>query len=389
MDKLEMTGEELKTLIDAAQKILAGEKATLPDLELKVATKIEAVDKSQAVEHGFGDNVAIHAKPQRTEKDFILTKAIRGLITRDWRGAEMERDWVRSSQSAMWGIQEKSTLEVTDDSLGGFFVPPVLMSELIPLLKAKSVFRAAGARVITDAPLSLNINRQLTASTLYWVGMGAQAANVTESNPTYGQLTLMLRRGAVLVPIDIDLLRNATMAAEQLVRQDLVEQVALGHDLAHWDGAGGTEPRGIRNDPDLHSTSIGGAVTFDHLKDAQTAIDARNGAYNAWITSPTVAGYLRKKKNSVNDYLWDIDPTGKEPNRLLGMPVYTSTQITAGEILLGNFPEFIIAEGGPLEIQILREADAKQLKIDILAVTRIDGVARQIHSFQRLYGITS
>ena len=29
MDKLEMTGEELKTLIDAAQKILAGEKATL------------------------------------------------------------------------------------------------------------------------------------------------------------------------------------------------------------------------------------------------------------------------------------------------------------------------------------------------------------------------
>ncbi len=73
----------------------------------------------------------------------------------------------------------------------------------------------------------------------------------------------------------------------------------------------------------------------------------------------------------------------------MSLPIFTSSQITAGEMMLGDFNQFVIAEGGPIEIQVLREADAKELKVDLLAVTRMDCAARQSACFQRLYGITS
>lgn len=388
-DELELTDEQVKGLMALASKMLDAEKKgeQTPEgeagLERKTPTGVAAIDQEKAVNRDesttFGKGILIKARPDRK---FSLAAAIKGAAGYGWKGAELEKEWV-----------QKTTLEVDDDSLGGFLVPDEVRQEIMPYLKAKAVFRSLGATVLSDAAVVTHLPTQESATSDYWVGMGAQSSAITQSEPTFGSKQLVLKRHATRSIIDESLIKHSPFAVEALVRKDIVEQMALGEDSKFWNGAGGTEPRGILYDPSLTNTysAIGAVSIFTHIKGALDTMSARNAAdsITGMAMHPTTYGYLTSKVDGVDRaYLWP-DMSAGWKKQIAGFPVSTSTQISSGYVLIGNFSEFFIAEGGSILIKILREKYADQLAIGVVASQEVDGLARQIKEFELLSGITS
>jgi HK97 family phage major capsid protein len=380
---------ELKELMKAALRSLTEEKKEAPEeqpVERKKPTEVAAVDPNEAVERDkeptFGTPTIIIHPEKHDLKNFSIAKAVRGVAFGNWKGAELEKEYVT-----------KTTLELDDDSLGGFLVPETIVSEIMPMLKAKAVFRAAGATLLPDAGQTTRLPTQTGATTAYWVGMSAQSSAITQSDPTFGQKSLELKRCAARSLIDVDLLRQSFASVEALVRKDIVEQIALAEDLAFWKGAGGTEPMGIIYDPDLNKTTGVGALDLeDDIKGAIDTMAAANADanLNALLMHPTVYGYITNKVDSVDRAKMFASYSADYRNlKVFGLPVFKSTQFDNDSILIANMSEYFIAESGGIEIQVLREKYADQLAIGIVAVHRVDGVARQTAEFRLLTGITS
>lgn len=384
-------------LLAKAKEILEAEQKGMPmelprDVERKPPAVTAAVDAQQAANRDmpvtFGVP-AVHTGPRRTLKDFSIAKAIRGKAFGDWRGAELEREWVRSHPVYLKdGTFETRALDITDDSTGGFLVPEEVAEQVIPMLKAASIVRAMGATIIPNAPQSFLLPGQSGATTAYWVGMTALPGPVTESDPSFRQIRLELKRVAALTKIDMDLLLHAVVSVEALVRRDIAEQIALAEDKAFLIGTGGMQPLGLISIPTVPRTDNVGRPDIDDLYDALHEIDARNGTYNAWAMHPTLWNTIRKTKSEVAEYLLQPNLIEGPRTQVLGLPVYLSTQLTSSYIILGNWPDYVIAEGGALEIHVLRERYADELKIGVLGVHRVDGAPRRPETFHILAGCT-
>lgn len=376
-----------------ASKMLESEKKgetsddSATGLERKDPTNVSAVDHEDAVNKEksttFGKGVLIKTRPDRELKDFSIAGAVRGLVTGRWNGCELEKEWI-----------QKTTLEVDDDSLGGFLVPDVTRSEIMEKLRAKEVFKAAGATILPDSPLVQNLPTQTGNTTAYMVGQGAQTSAITQSEPTFGNKRLVLRRMAARSLVDMSLLKRSPFAVEALVRKDIVKTMALKADQQHWKGQGGTEVDGILYDPSLTNThsSIGAVDLTTHVKGALDTMEARDAGDNitGMIMHPTVYGYLTNKVDGIDRaLLLGSYNQGYKGKQIFGYPVFTSTQIDSGYILIGDFSEYFIAEGGGIEIMVLRERYADQLAVGLVAVQEFDGLARQTAEFELLAGITS
>lgn len=377
------TGSPAPTAAGAETKDLGA--PAVETLAMKDPTKVAAVTAEDAVnkESRF-PAIQLRSKPDDL-KAFRISKAIFGIATGDWRGRELERDWIQESR----GSEVYKALGLVPDTAGGFLVPPEVSNELISKLTAKAVFRTAGAQVIPDAPPTLRIPRSTGTTTAYWVGDAPLSAAVTASDPAFGMLTLQLRWVAARTLIDERLIAHAVTAAEDVVRADIVQQIAIAEDAAYYGGTGGTQPLGLISQPGVTITDVAGAsLSFDSLLDAMQRIEAANGIYNAWLMHPTTLQTIRKWKSSTGEYQYIVDLAAAPRNQLLGLPVYTSTGISTAHIILGNFQNYIIADGGPLVLKVLRERYADQLQVGIVAAHATDGAPRQPAEFQ-VINITS
>ncbi len=385
----QMTDTDLQALIAKATEYLNQAEGEEPNMPAGVERKGEggptAVDPSQAVERDNYPSLgtpAIHTNTRKIE-DFSLAKAIFGRATGNWKGAELERDWVRS-HPAMMGretLEKQEILNVTDDVAGGFLVPEVTQAGIMPMLKSSSVVRSAGATVIENAPQSFLYNVQTGHTTTYWVGMEPLADAVTRSDVAFGQLRFELKRCAARVLIDIDLLRRA-QAVESLVRRDIAEELGLMQDRAFLQGLGGNQPLGLMTWPQLNTTDCGGAYALEHLFTMMDEITNRNGSYSSWVMHPQIWSNTRQFQDGIARYHL-MEDIRQAPGRVvLGMNVSTSTQLPTTEFFLGNWSDFLIAEGGPIEIHVLRERYLDHLQIGVLAVHRVDSGPRRIENFE-------
>jgi len=131
-----------------------------------------------------------------------------------------------------------------DQQGGGALVGPPEFGELITLFRNEAAVTAAGATVIPLPPTGrIQFPRQIGVTTGSWVG---EATDATKSYPQTGTLTLSAKKCISLVVMPNELLRFATVAAENLVRTDLTKTLALTADLAFLDGEGGDiKPHGL------------------------------------------------------------------------------------------------------------------------------------------------
>lgn len=330
-------------------------------------------------------------------KNFSIAKYIRGKlyermgISQPWRESGFEKEI------------SKALAEGTGSS-GGFLVPEQYMMTMIPLLQAKSVVRAAGATAYTVTRDELSLPKQSGSAGTTW---GYENEDMSEdTNPTFAQVTLQLRKLRALLYVSNELIDDADPAVDQLITVDLVKQISLAEDLAFLQGTGGARPLGLFYHPDVGTATLGsgnGATpTLDNFLNAIYAIDLQNGSYTGWVMHPRSLNSIRQIKDAQGNPIYWKDPLGRLPEQLFGLPIFTTTQITVTNtqgtsgavcsyIILANWPEVAIGQKNELRLEASREGGNawESDQTSFRAVRRVDMVPRQPNEVYVMKGVKS
>ncbi|MBX3397209.1 MAG: phage major capsid protein [Gemmataceae bacterium] len=275
-----------------------------------------------------------------------------------------EADWIGRK------LRRKALGLVAEE--GAELVPNAMLGELIELQRSLEVFASAGAREIALPPNGrVSFPKLASASLAYWVGEGA---SITESQPSTGNLELTAKKLGVFVKLNNELLRFASPSAEGLVRFDMARAAALKADLAMLEGSGSTQIKGITTYSGI-TTHVAGTTgangdTFTPADVAamEALLPDAVEAPTAWVMRKAMfAALVNRRADAVSaadgkgPFLFrDTRSLGADrPSELFGTKVVRSAQVAANRtkgsasnltyILLGHFPDWIIARLGVME----------------------------------------
>ena len=270
-------------------------------------------------------------------------------------------------------IASKALAEGTD-SAGGYLVPQEWMPDILGLLRANAIVRGANPRFV---PFNKQMN-QTSISSGASASYTAENSRITPSEQTFAEAVLMTPKNlTAMVPVSNYLLADAD-GADTLIRDDMVEVVALREDLAFLRGTGGGgEPLGLRNKVGITTDPItpptdGFQPTMSDLRRIRAYYLNNNaGAVElAWFFHPAFFAYLSTQTDADGHFLLDanllsLDADGRG-GVLDGTRFHLSTQIpinltqgassNATDLMLVNMRECIVGINQELELAVSTEA---------------------------------
>jgi len=351
-----MKKEELEGLIaDTVNEVVGDE---LKEVKQESKTQIEEVMQEQKTveqekETGKGNNAARFLRAIAAGKGDV-----------DKAASYAEKNWNDKAFA-------KQLLE-SDYDAGGVLVPDEYVAEIIDLLRAQSTVRAMGAQTVPMNSGSLTLPKLTGGSTASYVGENERGG---ASQPSFGSIQMSAKKLKAIVPISNDLIRDSSPQADTIVRDDLVQQMALREDIAFIrdDGTENT-PKGMYYWAESGNVFESGDISSDELDTVTN--DLTNAMFKladsdvpmanpGWIMSPRTKYYLMQLRDGNGNYAFREDLMG---NTLMGFPVMTTTQIpdnldasTDGdddesEIYFADFGQLVIAENTGLIIDVSTEA---------------------------------
>jgi len=308
---------------------------------------------------------------------FFFTRMAYGMATNDWSRAGYEKEVLDQTRALTTGL----------DSAAGYLLPIQVLAEMIPLLRARQVCVAAGARMLDGLSAGeLTIPKKTGGATAYWV---APNTAPTESNLTVGLVTARPHTLAVHTIVEKALAQRGIPSVENMVRMDAAEVWALEFDKQALLGTGASNtPLGVQNWPSIGSQSVGsiaGAGDLDEIMDMIGTVEDANAMQGApgFIIKPTDFRKIAKLKDTNGDYILRRDPKEGLDRRMLGQPVYESTQLTTGDFFFGNWQDLVLCEWGSLSAAASDQAGDAFLKrqIYMLLFQDVDSIVRNASSF--------
>ena len=366
---MKMTKEELAGLTASISKSMAG-----------LVTSGNRKSQGEVTKSVTSDQV----------ENISLVKCLRGSIYGNWTNATVEKQ----------AIQKELGEDVS--TAGGFLVPTQISNELIELLKAQTVVRQMpGVRTIPMDTDKLTMGRVDAGPAVTWGGENTTIAE--DTTMTFGQISLTLRKAVCLYETSRELIVDAKVSAEGLIRQELADALALAEDKAFLEGAGGTSPLGLYYHPLVNSTDLSGTPDLDDISDALYNVELYNGIVDGWISHPRLKNTLRKLKDFNGQYIFaDMKTTlggDKTYASISGIPFLPSTQVAitampaTGESYLvgGQWSNFIIGEKPGIRIESTDTGgDAFTAdQVWIKAVRRVDCALRHPKTFVVVKGMAA
>lgn len=258
----------------------------------------------------------------------------------------------KSYQSTVDLIESKSelrTMSVSSMSSGGALVPTEMASEMIELLYAKTVSLELGARTM-EFSSSISLGRMNSGATAYYVG---EAANITPSQPGFGELRMTGKKIAAIASITNELLRNPSVGADAIVRDALLHAMAERRDLSVLRGAGDSnQPKGvtkwINSSNYFNSTGTTTAQKIADIVKAVRLVDESQIPLDSggWVMSPRSKWSLFATLDSNSNYVFAAQLA---LGMLLGFPLRSTRQIpnnlgggSDSEVYFGAWNDLII-----------------------------------------------
>jgi HK97 family phage major capsid protein len=188
-------------------------------------------------------------------------KAVRGLVTGDWRGAENERQLSTGSNS-------------------GLLVPMSVMSTVWDMARARSIAALAGAQFVPMDDGRMSLVRVSDVS-----GLQVKTENEAFSGGgvTFDPVLLKAHTIGTVILMSRELAEDGLNVA-RAIEQTLAAGVADFLDKMIFIGSGDGEPLGLLNDEDINQVQADGAVSYAHLLRAWSLAKANN-AVNPNIVS--------------------------------------------------------------------------------------------------------
>lgn len=315
--------------------------------------------------------------PEEAEH-FSLGRMVRGMVTGNWRDAEVERR----------ALGEGTT------GAGGALTPEVLSLQVIDRIRAATRVLEAGALTVPLESDQHSIPRLAGGVTGTWK---IENMPVDEQNPTFQRVTFAPKTLAVLVKLSYELFEDMTSSSADLITNELVQGLSVTIDKEALAGTGALGgPTGLRNYAgiDVQSLGVNGAALTDWgpLVDGVSAVQARNIDPNALLYAPRTGKSLAKLKDTTNQPL--------QPPRLLdGIRQLSTSQIsttitqgTSGdcsEIYAGRWSDLLIGFRPAFGVRVVqaRERFIDNLQIGLVAWARMDVQLAHTESFTVVTGV--
>jgi HK97 family phage major capsid protein/HK97 family phage prohead protease len=310
---------------------------------------------------------------RRDTQRYSLMRAIRAAANKDWTkaGLELEANQALSKKlnrmprsDTAWfvpldvlmrdlpvhtfgrrdmtvaGVSGSNYLVGTDNLAGSF----------IDLLRNTSVGLRMGVTRLAGLVGSVTIPKMTAGNTAYW--LADEATQITESQPTIGQLPLAPKNVAALTEISHQLISQSTPDAEQLVLTSIARDLALAIDVGILRGAGASgEPQGIVGTSGVGSVS-GTSLAATGIIEFQTDVAGANalGQGCGYVTTAAVAGDMMVTPQIATVGTLPVWQGSVLEGTMFGFPAMSSAQMSTATMLFGLWPSVILGEWGVLEL---------------------------------------
>jgi HK97 family phage major capsid protein len=395
-DNRSLTAEE-QTTFDAAATEIEGIDARIRTAErmqaLRASTALSSMDSEAAANDLPADAPARGAAPQArqpVESGVMFAQTVRALVI--GRG---DTTAAAAWASSTWGERYDVTaaLQANDASAGGFLVPERFSSEVIELLRPKTVVRR-NSRVVPLVGGNDTMPTVESGSAAYYIGEGS---DITTSEPGFGQLKFVEREIAALVPISNKLLRHGAVNVDVMVRDDITLGFAQSEDLAFLRSNGvGPAPKGLRYlAAAANVIPANGTVNLANIeKDARKAINALilsdiPMTNVRWVMSPSDFGYLQDLRDGNGNLvfpglnlpvpMWKGFPVEQTNN----VPINLGGASNESEVYLVDFGETVVADSFQVRIDTSESASYKVAGSLVSAYSRNQTLIRAVaaHDF--------
>jgi HK97 family phage major capsid protein len=265
---------------------------------------------------------------------------------------------------------------------GGFLVGATTMSP-IDMLRSRSVAIRMGAQELSGLTSNLAMARQTAKPSVTW--QGGDGASTTAGDQALGQLSVSPKTVMTVTDVSEQLLRQGSPSAEAFIWRDLTESIAIdGVDLAAINGAGGAQPRGIKNTDGITTGADLATCTLAKLLALVSTVGTANGigASPGWVGNTAAACLLagRQRFTSSDSPLWLGSPSD---GLLTGYRAMSSEQLSAANIIFGDWSALTICDWGALELQTSRGGTNRfnQAQVGLRAMWMVDVLIRYPSSF--------
>ncbi len=340
----------------------------------------------------------------REASRFSFTRALRAMMTNDWKEAGFEREASRAVEQKLGRkaqgvfvpgeVLQMRALSKGVGADGGYTVATNLLAEsFIELLRNKTQVINLGATIIGNLVGDVAIPKQTGSATAYWV---AEGSDITLSQQTFGQVALSPKTLAARTQFTRKLLLQSTPDIEQIVRNDLSNVLAVELDRAAINGSGtNNEPTGVLNTTGIGVVAIGtngGSPTWDHIVSLIGSVEQNNVLGTGFLTNSKVKAALsRTFKNSTYGEIpvWEYAENGE--GRLAGYKALTSANMPSNfakgtgtnlsAIIFGNWSDLLIGQWGVLDLLLDPYTLAASGGMQLRAMLDLDIAIRHPESF--------
>lgn len=251
-------------------------------------------------------------------------------------------------------------MSATSPTDGGYLVPEVYASEIIPLLRDKAIVLRLGATTLPMDRGNLNIPKTSSGVSASYVG---EMRKGKASSAKFGNLRLSSKKLMCKVLISNDLIRSNAYGADQLILNDATTAMALAMDRAALMGKGTEfEPLGLLSMKGIPTVDIGGAPNEETTGKMLAKLIQNNA-------DTTKLGW------AINGFAWEkfynvvqeanglyLYRSQMDSGKLNGHDFAISNQlpVVAGapsktSIILGDWKEYMIGRQGSMESEMFRE----------------------------------
>jgi len=375
--------DEFQGSVDKAEKLFVTKEnfeATTKKLDLldeQMRGISEALKTRSAKPDGSGEEKVFSLPGAEDEvkkgRRFLISQAIKMATGQFQEPSNMRKNLDLAFTFDVYKDAKKRDAAAGVGPSGGFLVPVEAMQPVTELLTANMVTKQAGAQIDSFSGSPVPYPKETSQQTAAYVG---ENTTITASDVGYGEILAQARKLAAMTKMSNEWLKLASPGtAEASINRRLLSALGLKWDISALRGDGiGRDPVGVVNHPDVtlvHPGTNGDTLDYAfllslRLKLAQANALQRPGAKLAWIMSPEAENKILNLPTSAL-VLYPLDPTsgsGSAGNtyqqRLLGYPVYTTTQIpsnlakgsgtTLSEVFFGAWDDLHLPEWGSIMV---------------------------------------
>ena len=358
-DGEDLTAEQSAELdaLKAQDDKLAAELLCAEDIEKRKAAMARPVTLP-----GLAPVAAQAAKPE--DKGVRFARIVRALAAANgsaYLANQIAESW---GDSGLFANQNMG-----GGAAGGFLVPEDVAGEIVELLRPTSVIMQSSPMVVPMPNGNLTMNRVTQGATVGYIG---EQQDTPATGVEFGQLRLSAKKLAALVPVSNDLLRAASVAVDRVVRDTLVEDMALGMDLAFLRGAGGQfTPLGLRNQlvgtafaaSNILNVTAGNtlaSITGDLGRMELALLNANVPMTRAaWLMSPRTMMRLRNIRDGNGNPAFPEVQSGTLRNKPIRWTNHIPNNLGGGaesELYLVDFAHVVVGEHMGIEVAMSTEA---------------------------------